>query len=80
MTYKREGLKTIPDQGDEGSCTAFAMCNIINGYKDPKWKAAGVEREYLNGSEFFALVNSKYPAEIQGALTADMALLHAKEC
>lgn len=30
MTYKREGLKQIPDQGDEGSCTAFALCNIIN--------------------------------------------------
>lgn len=28
--FKWQGLKEIPDQGTEGSCTAFAMCNIIN--------------------------------------------------
>ncbi|MDO4714639.1 MAG: hypothetical protein Q4B28_08675 [bacterium] len=48
MTYKRQGLHTIPDQGNEGSCTAFALCNLINGYKDPKRKAAGGEWEYLD--------------------------------
>ena len=79
MTYKREWLKIIPDQGDEESCTAFALCNIINWYKDPKWKAAGGEWEYLDGAEFFQLVNSKYPADLQGALTPPMALKYAKE-
>lgn len=79
MTYKRQGLKIIPDQGNEGSCTAFALCNIINWYKDPKWKAAGGEWEYLDGTEFFQLVNSKYPADLQGALTPPMALKYAKE-
>lgn len=79
MTYKRQGLKVIPDQGDEGSCTAFAMCNIINGYKDPKWREAGGEWDYLDGAMFFQLVNSKYPADLQGALTPPMALKYAKE-
>lgn len=36
--YKRAGLNEIPDQGKEGSCTAYAMVNIINGFKEPKYK------------------------------------------
>ncbi len=79
MVYKREGLKTIPDQWNEWSCTAFALCNIINGYKDPKRRAAWGEWEYLDWSVFFQLVNSKYPADLQGALTPPMALKYAKE-
>lgn len=77
--YRRQGIKEIPNQRDEAACTAFALCSIINGFKDPKYKAEGLEREYLNGSDFFALVNSKYPADIQGSLTTTQALVYAKE-
>ena len=35
--YKRAGLNEIPNQGREGSCTAYAMVNIINGFKEPKF-------------------------------------------
>lgn len=79
MTYRRQGIKAIPNQRDEAACTAFALCSIINWFKDPKYKAEGLEREYLNGSDFFALVNSKYPADIQGSLTTTQALVYAKE-
>ena len=79
MTYRRQGIKEIPNQRDEAACTAFALCSIINWFKDPKYKAEGLEREYLNGSDFFALVNSKYPADIQGSLTTTQALVYAKE-
>lgn len=79
MTYKREWIKEIPNQRDEASCTAYALCSIINGFKDPKYKAEGLEREYLNGSDFFALANSKYPEDIQGPLTSTQALVYAKE-
>ena len=79
MNYRRQGIKEIPNQRDEAACTAFALCSIINGFKDPKYKAEGLEREYLNGSDFFALVNSKYPDDIQGSLTTTQALVYAKE-
>ena len=79
MNYRRQWLKEIPDQRDEAACTAYALCSIINGFKDPKYKAEWLEREYLNGSDLFALVNSKYPADIQGSLTTTQALVYAKE-
>lgn len=79
MTYKRQGIKEIPNQRDEASCTAYALCSIINGFKDPKYRADGLEWEYLNGSDFFALANSKYPEDIQGPLTSTQALVYAKE-
>lgn len=79
MTYKRQGLHSIPDQGNEGSCTAFALCNIINWYKDPKRRASGGEWDYLDWASFFELVNSRYPADLQWALTPDMALKYAKD-
>ena len=79
IMYRRQWLKTIPNQRDEAACTAFALCSIINWFKDPKYKAEGLEREYLNGSDFFALVNSKYPEDIQGPLTTTQALVYAKE-
>lgn len=79
MTYKRGWIKEIPNQRDEASCTAYALCSIINGFKDPKYRAEGLEREYLNGSDFFALANSKYPEDIQGPLTSTQALVYAKE-
>nr|DAS95497.1 MAG TPA: cathepsin L [Caudoviricetes sp.] len=79
MTYRRQGIKEIPNQRDEASCTAYALCSIINGFKDPKYRAEGVEWEYLNGSDFFALANSKYPEDIQGPLTSTQALVYAKE-
>lgn len=79
MNYRRQGIKEIPNQRDEAACTAFALCSIINGFKDPKYKAEGLEREYLNGSDFFALANSKYPEDIQGPLTSTQALVYAKE-
>lgn len=55
------------------------MCNIINGYKDPKRKKEGAEWDYIDGAKFFELVNSKYPLELQGALTPTMALQFAKD-
>lgn len=79
MTYKRGWIKEIPNQRDEASCTAYALCSIINGFKDPKYRAEGLEWEYLNGSDFFALANSKYPEDIQGPLTSTQALIYAKE-
>lgn len=79
IMYRRQWLKAIPNQRDEAACTAFALCSIINWFKDPKYKAEGLEREYLNGSDFFALVNSKYPEDIQGPLTTTQALVYAKE-
>ena len=79
MTYRRQWIKEIPNQRDEASCTAYALCSIINGFKDPKYRAEGLEREYLNGSDFFALANSKYPEDIQGPLTSTQALVYAKE-
>lgn len=79
MNYRRQGIKEIPNQRDEASCTAYALCSIINGFKDPKYRAEGLEREYLNGSDFFALANSKYPEDIQGPLTSTQALIYAKE-
>ena len=79
MTYRRQGIKEIPNQRDEASCTAYALCSIINGFKDPKYRAEGLEWEYLNGSDFFALANSKYPEDIQGPLTSTQALVYAKE-
>lgn len=79
MNYRRQWLKETPDQRDEAACTAYALCSIINGFKDPKYKAEWLEREYLNGSDFFALANSKYPEDIQGPLTSTQALVYAKE-
>ena len=79
MTYRRQGIKEIPNQRDEASCTAYALCSIINWFKDPKYRAEGLEWEYLNGSDFFALANSKYPEDIQGPLTSTQALVYAKE-
>lgn len=79
MTYKRQDIKEIPNQRDEASCTAYALCSIINWFKDPKYRAEGLEWEYLNGSDFFALANSKYPEDIQGPLTSTQALVYAKE-
>ena len=79
MTYRRQWIKEIPNQRDEASCTAYALCSIINGFKDPKYRAEGLEWEYLNGSDFFALANSKYPEDIQGPLTSTQALVYAKE-
>lgn len=35
--YKRAGLNEVQDQGREGSCTAYAMTHIINGFKEPKF-------------------------------------------
>lgn len=72
-------LRSVPNQGNEWSCTAYAICNIINAFKYPKWASAGLERTDLNGSEFFHLVNSEYPADLQGALTPPMALNYAQK-
>ena len=76
--FKRQGLKEIPDQGTEGSCTAFAMCNIINGFKEPKYKKLWLEWEALDGHEYFNLVNSVYPPELQGSLAPSQAVIYAK--
>lgn len=77
--YKRAGLSEIQDQGREGSCTAFAMCNIINGFKEPKFKKAWLKREPIAGHDFFNLVNSKYPDELKGSLAPSQAVIYAKE-
>lgn len=77
-TFKRQWLKEIPNQGKEGSCTAFAMCNIINWFKEPKFKKQWLEREALNGHDYFNLVNKTYPEDKQGVLAPIQALVYAR--
>ena len=77
-TFKRQGLKEIPNQGKEGSCTAFAMCNIINWFKEPKFKEQWLEREAINWHDYFSLVNKTYPEDLQGVLAPIQALVYAK--
>ena len=76
--FKRQGLSKIQDQGKEGSCTAFAMVHIINGFKEPKFKKVWLEREHLDGHEYFNLVNNTYPPELQGSLAPSQAVIYAK--
>ena len=76
---KRHWLKNIQDQWKEWSCTAFAMCNIINWFKEPKYKEQWLEWEAINGHDYFSLVNSKYPLDLQWPLAPSMALIFAKE-
>lgn len=77
-TFKRQWLKEIPNQGKEGSCTAFAMCNIINWFKEPKFKEQWLEREAINWHDYFSLVNKTYPEDLQGVLAPIQALVYAK--
>lgn len=77
-TFKRQWLKEIPNQGKEGSCTAFAMCSIINWFKEPKFKKQWLEREALNGHDYFNLVNKTYPEDKQGVLAPIQALVYAR--
>lgn len=77
-TFKRQGLKEIPNQGKEGSCTAFAMCNIINWFKEPKFIKQWLEREAINWHDYFSLVNKTYPEDLQGVLAPIQALVYAK--
>lgn len=78
MVFKRKGLREIPNQGSEGSCTAFALCNIINWFKEPKYKEHWLERDAIKGHDYFSLVNSTYPLELQGALAPIQALVYAQ--
>lgn len=77
-TFKRQGLKEIPNQGKEGSCTAFAMCSIINWFKEPKFIKQWLEREAINWHDYFSLVNKTYPEDLQGVLAPIQALVYAK--
>ena len=77
-TFKRQGLKEIPNQGKEGSCTAFAMCSIINWFKEPKFIKQWLEREAINWHDYFSLVNKTYPEDKQGVLAPIQALVYAR--
>lgn len=76
--FKWQWLETIPDQWDEWACTAFAMCNIINWFKEPKYKKQWLKRDAMDWHQYFDLVNSVYPPEYQWSLAPVQALVYAK--